>query len=427
MGTAQHQGRSISVVVADDEAHVVEYLCTVLHLAGMDVAATAATADEAVQAVHRLRPDVALIDLRMPGGGLEAVRLIGSLSPDTRIVVFSSEADEPDVLRLLHAGIDGYVVKGCSPDQLTGAITSAMAGETFLAPAVNRVAVQHLAARLRAEERESLQRTRLRARIGAAMAADGHRMVYQPCVDLETGEVRGVEALVRFTGKPLRPPDAWFADADQAELRVPLEMTLAARALRQLPALRADLALAVNVSPRTVLSGRLAEVLTGASLPRLTLEVTEHMPVADYAAFTAALIPWRRAGMRLAVDDAGAGYASFAHILNLSPDVIKLDISLTHEIHHDRRRQSLARALIGFAKEMGVVVVAEGIESAEQLEVVTGLGARLAQGFHLGRPRPLEEQPELCATDPLTRGPSSPSTHELDVRLADRVSPRRDR
>src|SRR5918995_766951 len=102
-------GRAVTVVVADDEPHVVRYLEAVLHTEGFDVAGTAIDADSAVQLVHHVQPDVALLDLRMPGGGLEAARLIGSLSPSTRLVIFSSAADESDLVPLLQSGIDGYV------------------------------------------------------------------------------------------------------------------------------------------------------------------------------------------------------------------------------------------------------------------------------------------------------------------------------
>ncbi len=413
-------GHAISVVVADDEPHVVDYLRTVLRLEGFDVAGVGLDADTAVQLAHHLRPDVALLDLRMPGGGLEAARLIGSLSPTTRIVIFSSAADEPDLLPLLRAGIDGYVIKGSSPDRLADAIRSAVAGTTYLDPTVNRFAMDQLAGRLHAEEQDALQQMRRRERVARAISATAYRIVVQPIVDLATGEVRAVEALTRFTDRPPRHPADWFDDADGAGLRVPLELALASAAVGDLDDLRTDLAIAVNFSPITVVSGRLAEILTRAPLGRVIIEVTEHAPVADYDALNAALAPWRLGGVRLAVDDAGGGYASFAHILNLSPDLIKLDTSLTHDIHADRQRQALARALIAYANEMDVLVVAEGIETTAELAELHGLGVHLGQGFHIGRPRPLDEQPELQAVT--VRGlRDRPVPDEIDLRTAEQV------
>lgn len=390
-------GRAVTVVVADDEPHVVRYLEALLHTEGFDVAGTASDSDSAVQVVHKLQPDVALLDLRMPGGGLEAARLIGSLSPSTRIVIFSSEADELDVLPLLQSGVDGYVLKGCTPDRLAEAINAAVAGHAYMAPRVNRYAMDLLGSRLRSEEQAALQQLRRRERITKAISAMSYRIVHQPIVDLSTGDVRAVEALIRFTDHPPRTPQEWFEDADRVGLRVQLELVAASAAIGDLDDLDPDVDLSINLSPETVLSGRVAEVFTGAPLERVIVELTEHAQVDDYAALNAALDPWRLGGVRIAVDDAGGGYASFSHILNLSPELIKLDLRLTRDINVDRKRQALARALIAYADEMGASVVAEGIETGAELEELRRLGAHFGQGFHLGRPRPLDEQPSLLA------------------------------
>jgi EAL domain-containing protein (putative c-di-GMP-specific phosphodiesterase class I) len=396
--TVAPERRAITVVVADDEPHVVEYLQTVLHLEGFDVAATATDADGAVVAVSNLHPDVVLLDLHMPGGGLHAAQLIGSLSPDTRILIFSSDADGSSVLPLLQSGIHGYVVKGCAPERLTEAIHAAMHGQTYLAPSVNQVAVDALTSRLHAERQEVLQRERDRTRVADVISQARFVPVLQPIFDLASRAPVAVEALTRFTALPARTPEEWFAHADHVGLRVPLELAVAGAALGELRRLDAPLALALNVSPSTVLSGRLGELLYGQPLDRVVIELTEHSPVDDYRSLEAALAPWRERGARLAVDDAGAGYASFTHILRLHPELIKLDTDMTRDIHLDRPRQALARAVIGYATEMGVGVIAEGIEVDAELEMLIQLGAPFGQGFHLGRPRPLDEQLELLGT-----------------------------
>ena len=148
----------------------------------------------------------------------------------------------------------------------------------------------------------------------------------------------------------------------------------------------------MNVSPATVLSGRLDEVLIDRPLARVILELTEHSRVEDYGRLASRLRPWREGGARLAVDDAGAGYASFTHLLHLRPELIKLDTDLVRDIHVDPSRQAMARALVGYAREMGVDVVAEGIETEAEQRAVAHLGVRYGQGYHLGRPRPLAEQ-----------------------------------
>jgi EAL domain-containing protein (putative c-di-GMP-specific phosphodiesterase class I) len=221
--------------------------------------------------------------------------------------------------------------------------------------------------------------------------------VHQPIIDLRTGATVAVEALSRFTAVPRRTPDEWFAEAEHAGMRVSLELSTASTALADLPRLRGDLAMCLNLSPAAAVSGRVGEVLLDVPLNRVIVELTEHSPVADYGALNAALAPWRERGARLSVDDAGGGYSSFAHILSLNPDYIKFDVNLTRDIHLDRPRQALARALVSFATEMHVGVIAEGIETAAQLEMIAELGTPYGQGFHLGRPRVLAEQPELQA------------------------------
>ncbi|MFL6205438.1 MAG: EAL domain-containing protein [Acidimicrobiales bacterium] len=383
-----------TVVVADDEPHVIDYLCTLLEMEGFVVVGTAADADGVVQLAHRLEPDVALLDLRMPGGGLEAARLIGSLSSGTKILIFSSAADETDLIPLLKAGIDGYVMKGSPPEQLVDAINSALVGEGYLSPRVNRFAMAQLSNRLLAEEQVAMRTLRMRQKIGAVISQSTFTVVFQPIVDVDSDTAVGAEALTRFPERG-RPVDQWIRDAEAVGLLVPLELALARAALLEMPNLEPGLAMAVNVSPTTVLSGRLHEILTGVAVDRVILELTEHAKVDDYPALRMALSRWRERGMRLAVDDAGGGYSSFAHIIELAPELIKLDASLVRDVHASTHRQALVRAVISFADEMGVRVVAEGVETEAELGELRRLGAHLAQGFHLGRPRTLSEQAEL--------------------------------
>jgi len=411
--------RAATLIVADDEPHVVEYLCTLLELEGFVVVGTAADADGAVQLAHHLEPDAALLDLRMPGGGLEAARLIGSLSARTKIVIFSSFADESDLMPLLQAGIDGYVIKGSPPERLLDAVDAALAGEQYLAPRVNRFAMAQLSNRLLAEEQVAMRGMRLRQKIGAVISSSAFSVVFQPIIEMHRDTAVAAEALARF-GERGRSTAQWLGDADVAGLRVPLELALARAALSELSNLDPKLAMAVNVSPATIVSGRLHEVLTGVPVERVVLELTEHARVDDYAAVRKGLDRWRARGLRLAVDDAGGGYSSFSHVLELSPELIKLDASLVRDVHSSPHRKALVRAVIGFADEMGVRVVAEGIETEAELVELRRLGVHLAQGFHLGRPRPISEQAELAAEVDLRQGDDPVGGATRDGRLTGR-------
>lgn len=216
-----------------------------------------------------------------------------------------------------------------------------------------------------------------------------YQIVFQPIINVAEDRVVGFEGLTRFQTEPLRSPDQWFDDALKVGLQDELELAVMHAALSNLSALPEGAYLSLNISPATILKGGAAAVLAGHPLERIMLEVTEHVSVEDYSPIAAVLAPLRSQGLRLAVDDAGAGYASFRHILKLKPDVIKLDRSLISRIDVDLGSRALAAALVRFAEEMRCKVVAEGVETAEELAVLRALKINKAQGYLLGKPAPL--------------------------------------
>jgi EAL domain-containing protein (putative c-di-GMP-specific phosphodiesterase class I) len=218
-------------------------------------------------------------------------------------------------------------------------------------------------------------------------------IVYQPIYDLESRRLAGVEALARFSSTPHVTPDVWFNEAAALGMGPKLEACAIRTALAALGTLPNDVYLAVNGSPGLVMSGALPELLQSVDINRVVLELTEHASVMDYRELTEALTPLRALGLRIAIDDAGAGYASMRHILSIEPDLVKLDISLTRGIDADRKRRALASALIAFARETDVGIVAEGVETSAELLTLQSLGVKRAQGFYLARPRPLAELP----------------------------------
>jgi EAL domain-containing protein (putative c-di-GMP-specific phosphodiesterase class I) len=147
-----------------------------------------------------------------------------------------------------------------------------------------------------------------------------------------------------------------------------------------------ELALAINLGPETLMTPRLAELLDGRPLSRIVLEITEHAPVADYDALSAVLRPYREQGLRLAVDDAGAGYSSLRHVLAVEPDLIKIDMALTRGADGDLVRRTLLTALAGFAQATGCRLVAEGVETPGELRALAACGIDLVQGYALAAP-----------------------------------------
>ncbi|HQY34581.1 MAG TPA: EAL domain-containing protein [Actinotalea sp.] len=213
--------------------------------------------------------------------------------------------------------------------------------------------------------------------------------VYQPLYSLTTGRLLGVEALTRFDVDPHRPPDAWFAAATHAGLGVDLEIAAIAAALRHAQSLPADVELSVNASPATLDDPRLAEMARAAGGRQIVVEITEHAVVEDYEGLLDKVGALRALGVKIAVDDAGAGISSLRHIVQLAPDIIKLDISLTQDLSASPLRRALAGSLIEFADQTGAQLLVEGIEEIDDLVAWTHLGAHAAQGFLLGRPSAL--------------------------------------
>lgn len=227
-----------------------------------------------------------------------------------------------------------------------------------------------------------------RSRIVDVLERRAVTMVFQPVVELARGRVVAVEALARFDGPPHLPPDTWFADAHAGGLGTELELLAIEQALAVLDQLPSNFLVGVNASPTTIASPSLHHLLSAVDGSRVVVEITEHMAVDDYAHLHRRLTALRELGVRLSIDDTGSGYASFRHILSLSPEFIKLDLALTRGIDTDPARRALAAALVGFVSESGAQLVAEGIETEAELATVRELGIPFAQGYHLGRPAP---------------------------------------
>jgi EAL domain-containing protein (putative c-di-GMP-specific phosphodiesterase class I) len=169
-----------------------------------------------------------------------------------------------------------------------------------------------------------------------------------------------------------------------------LEIYAARRALRALSTLPGSVYVGINLSPPSLLDRRLYEVLAQWPARRIVFEVTEHDVVDEYDTLVAALEPLRKSGAKLAVDDAGAGFASFRHILELRPDYIKLDISLTRGIDQHPGQRALAAAITSFGNATGSTIVAEGVETEAELRTLRELGVGKAQGYFFGKPAPLD-------------------------------------
>jgi EAL domain-containing protein (putative c-di-GMP-specific phosphodiesterase class I) len=251
------------------------------------------------------------------------------------------------------------------------------------------------AERERARRQEELagldrhRRERERERIARLVDGHGLGVALQPIVDLDSRRVVGAEALARFTdsaGNPL-PTERTFLDAHALDLGNELELAVIDLALRSESRLPAGMYLALNVSPALLGSDELLALVAGHDHERpLVVELTEHQAVEDYGELDVALSRLREHGVRVAVDDVGSGFASFRHVTRVKPEILKLDRSLVCGIDEDPVRQSLASAIVAFARDIGAIVVSEGIESGDELSTLMDLAVGCGQGFYLARP-----------------------------------------
>jgi diguanylate cyclase (GGDEF)-like protein len=255
----------------------------------------------------------------------------------------------------------------------------------------------------------------------------GLRMTTQPIVDLESGRIHAYEALARFATRGGEGPLHWFALADEFGLRAELELACLDASLALLPKLPDGSRLSANLSAPLLVDPRTSDLLDASGdVSRLIIEVTEETLVRHGEAVDRTLASLRRRGVLFAVDDVGAGYSGLSQLATLRPTYLKLDRGLVSEIAREPARVELVRALSDYARGTGGMLVAEGVETAEQLAHVRAAGAPLAQGYLLARPG--DPWPQLDDDARALVGEQLPRIHdprgvEPLLRGADEVEP----
>jgi EAL domain-containing protein (putative c-di-GMP-specific phosphodiesterase class I) len=252
-----------------------------------------------------------------------------------------------------------------------------------------RVAAALVAEQLEHEALAELPRARARRAVVDLLDDDGLELHYQPIVGLADGRLLGIEALARFPRADLRPIEDWFTDAWSVGLGPELELTAIRTGLAVLGALPPDAYLALNVSPDTLLEAAAMDLLTGVPGDQVVLELTEHAPIHDHGPLRERIVDLRRRDIRIALDDIGTGYGTLSLLVDLRPEIHKLDTSVVRGICHDPTRRALVAGMARFASTVGAIAVAEGIETEQELELLADLGVHAGQGYHLARPAPL--------------------------------------
>lgn len=397
-----------TVVIIDDNPSNVALLERLLDAVGVARVHGFTRPRQAVAYCAGSLPDLVLLDLHMPDlDGFAVMESLQRLVPDggfLPVVVLTADVAPKVKERALAAGAKDFLTKPFGRTEVLLRVVNLL--ETR---ALHRRLEQHnaqlqaaLNERMAADREAAAEHARRRQRIERALAPGAFTMVFQPVADLSTGEVVGVEALARFACEPRRPPNEWFAEADDIGRGTELELAAIAAALDRIGELPGSAFLAVNASPATATSPELDALFTRLPAERLVVELTEHTRVGDYDALLAALERLRGRGVRIAVDDTGAGYAGFQHLLRLRPQILKLDTTLTRGIDADPVRRSLAAALVTFATEIGAIIIAEGVEISGELTTLQRIGIPWGQGYHLARPGALPLPALRLATLPGT-------------------------
>lgn len=205
-------------------------------------------------------------------------------------------------------------------------------------------------------------------RVRRVLAGESLQVVFQPVYALDDGRLVVVEALARFTDPGLvHPPDVWFAQAARFGLHVALELAAIELAIDTISDQDPAVELHVNASPDTLSDPALATLARRLGPRPMTVELTEHVVIDDYFRLQASMNQLRARGIRIAVDDVGAGFASLRHIVRLAPDIIKFNVSLTQGLRQDPIRRALATSLTQFARQADITLIAESIEDPADL------------------------------------------------------------
>jgi EAL domain-containing protein (putative c-di-GMP-specific phosphodiesterase class I) len=224
----------------------------------------------------------------------------------------------------------------------------------------------------------------VRAIVEGVIAQGAFTTVFQPEVDINAGTLVGYEALTRFADGTR--PDLRFKQAETAGLGLELEAATLRSSLEAAVDIPPGCWLSINATPELILEhDRLAELLAGRGDRAIILEVTEHAVVDDYDVLRRAVAALGE-GVQIAVDDAGAGFSSLRHVIELRPAFVKLDIGLIRGVDSDDARRALVAGMVHFATETGCLLVAEGIETEAELAALRTLGVGFGQGFLIGRP-----------------------------------------
>lgn len=378
---ARRAPRPRILVVDDDEVLVRSYART-LSAEGYEVEVHL-DGESAIEAVKTKALDVVLSDIDMPRlGGVALLELIRAHDLDIPVVLITGSPSLETAVAAVEHGALRYLTKPVDPNRLR-AVTAEAVRLHRLARA-KRSALD-LAGGL---DRMVGDRAGLVASFGNAL--DSMWMAYQPIVSWSRREVFGFEALLRSRESALPHPGAILDAAERLERLPELGRAIRARASAPTGGMPKDAVLFVNLHTHDLLDDQLfdRERPLARMANQVVLEITERASLHHIRDVQARVSRLREMGFRIAVDDLGAGYAGLTSFAHLEPEVVKLDMSLVRNVHAQPTKQTLVRTMIAMCHELGMQVVAEGIETPEERDAIVEAGCDLMQGYLFAKPGP---------------------------------------
>ncbi|MBK6921121.1 MAG: EAL domain-containing protein [Deltaproteobacteria bacterium] len=370
-----------SVLFVDDDPSVLANVRRGLWREPLEVL-TAPSATAALAILRERSIDVVVSDEKMPGmGGAELLTVVRQLHPEVCRVLLSGQADVDAALRAINeARVFRFLTKPCPPQDLASCITEALAAR---------------------EQRRELERgfhdARKANQARAALLAEALPKLWiaiQPIVHAHGGALYAYEALARCDHPGIGGPMALFDLAEEQDAVVAVERVLRTRVGELLRTLPPEIPLFVNTHPRALDDDEFYDERNPlvAHAPRVVLELIERETITGDERLAARIASLRAHGFRVAIDDLGAGYNGLNAFAELSPDIVKFDMALCREVVRGGVRARLVAAVAEVCRDLGILTVAEGIETDEQARAMTDFGCDLLQGYLFGHPkRPTRE------------------------------------
>lgn len=370
------------VLLVDDDEGILRAFARVLRAEGYDIT-TASSAEDAIRVFSEGEFHAVVSDITMPGmSGIGLIDAIHDHDLDTPIVLITGMPTVETAIQAMDHGAMRYLLKPVKTDELRAVVAAAVRRRR--AAELQRHAVEALEA-LKREESDSES---LRTSFDSAL--DKLFMVYQPIVSWRQRKVVGYEALVRSKEPTIPHPGALFDAAERLDALQ--ELSRAIRAKAPLPYLEEPRPwkLFYNLHVRDLADPQLydPDAPLAQIAEHVVLEITERAAIEEVPDAADMIARLRKMGFSIAVDDLGAGYAGLNSFTELEPDIVKLDMSLVRNVHITPTKQKVVRSINTLCHDMGIGVVAEGVENTEERDMLIELGCDLFQGYYFARPSP---------------------------------------